>query len=58
MFILNEEDLRACAALMKIITGATPEECWRFADEFMEARKKKEEPEAGIASVKRTRKTK
>jgi hypothetical protein len=54
--ILNEDDLRDCAALLRAVTGASPEECFKFADEFMEARKVKDE--VGIASVKRVRKTK
>jgi hypothetical protein len=53
---LNEEELRDCFAMFKVVTGATPEECYRFADEMLEARKPKDE--AGIASVKRTRKPK
>ena len=53
---MNEEDLRDCAALLRAVTGASAEECFRFADEFMEARKPKDE--AGIASVKRVRKPK
>ena len=54
--ILNEEDLRDCFAMMKAITGSSPEECYKFADEMLEARKPKDE--AGIASVKRIRKAK
>ena len=53
---MNEEDLRDCFAMMKAITGSSPEECYKFADEMLEARKSKDE--AGIASVKRIRKTK
>jgi len=58
---MNEEDLRDCFAMFKIITGAKPEECYRFADEMLEVRKHKEsnnEEDAGIAAVvpKRTRK--
>ena len=53
---MNEEELRDCFAMFKVVTGATPEECYRFADEMLEARKPKDE--AGIASVKRTRKPK
>ena len=53
---MNEDDLRDCFAMMKSITGAPPEECYKFADDMMEARKQKDE--AGIASVKRTRKPK
>ena len=56
MQILNEDELRDCFAMFKAITGASPEECYKFADEMLEARKPKDE--AGIASVKRTRKTK
>ena len=51
---MNEEDLRKCAALMKAITGASAEECFRFADEFIEASKPKEkddEEDVGIAGV-------
>ena len=47
---MNEEDLRDCFAMMRGITGATPEECYEFADAMMEARKPKEE--AGIAAIK------
>ena len=56
MQILNEDDLRDCFAMFKSMTGATAEECYKFADEMLEARKPKDE--AGIASVKRTRKVK
>ena len=59
---MNEEDLRDCFAMMRGITGATAEECYRFADEMMEARKQKEnddEEDTGIARVaKRTYKRK
>jgi hypothetical protein len=51
---MNEEDLRKCAALMKVITGASAYECFKFADEFIEASKQKEkddEENVGIASV-------
>jgi hypothetical protein len=54
--ILNEEDLRDCFAMFKAMTGAPAEECYKFADEMLEARKPKDE--AGIASVKRIRKAK
>jgi GDP-D-mannose dehydratase len=49
---MNEEDLRHCAALMKAITGASPEECYKFADEFVEASKAEPE-EDGIATIKK-----
>jgi hypothetical protein len=54
--ILNEEDLRDCFAMFASLTGKSPEECYKFADDMMEARKAKDE--AGIASVKRVRKAK
>ena len=53
---MNEEDLRDCFAMFASLTGKSPEECYKFADDMMEARKPKDE--AGIASVKRTRKAK
>ena len=58
---MTEEDLRDCFAMFKVITGATPEECYVFADAMLEARKQKEnedEEAAGITTVvpKRTRK--
>ena len=58
---MNEEDLRDCAALMKAVTGVNAEDCYKFADEFLEARKHKEkenEEDIGIAAIvpKRTRK--
>lgn len=55
---MNETDLRDCFAMLRGVTGATPEECYAFADAMLEARKVKEEEEAGIASVKRVRKSK
>ena len=51
MPILNEDDLRDCFAMFKSLTGASPDECYKFADEMLEARKDKDE--VGIASVKR-----
>ncbi len=65
MPILNEDDLRDCFAMFTLLgvrssTTANYEEqakwCYAMADAMMEARKPKDE--AGIASVKRTRKTK
>ena len=67
---MNEDDLRDCFAMFAlngiIVRGGLhpelmPEECiarrsYEMADAMMEARKPKDE--AGIASVKRTRKTK
>lgn len=55
---MSEDDLRDCFAMLRGITGATPEECYAFADAMLEARKSKEsenEENTGIASVaKRT----
>lgn len=52
---MNEDDLRDCFAMFKIISGASPEECYRFADEMLEVRKRKEkddeETDVGIARV-------
>jgi hypothetical protein len=53
---MNDDDLRDCFAMFASLTGKSPEECYKFADDMMEARKPKDE--AGIASVKRTRKLK
>lgn len=53
---MNEEDLRDCFAMFASLTGKSAEECYKFADEMLEARKAKDE--SGIAAVKRTRKTK
>lgn len=51
---MNEEDLRDCFAMLRGVTGATPEECYAFADEMMVVRKQKEnenEEDTGIAAV-------
>jgi hypothetical protein len=51
---MNAEDLRDCFAMFKTITGASAEECYKFADEMLEARKPKEkddEEDTGIASI-------
>jgi hypothetical protein len=49
---MNENDLRDCFAMFKVITGASAEECYRFADEMLEARQKTSE--IGIVAVKRS----
>jgi hypothetical protein len=51
---MNDEDLRDCFAMFASLTGKSPEECYKFADEMMEARKQKEE--SGIAAIKPRRK--
>lgn len=55
---MNEDDLRDCFAMFASLTGKSADECYKFADEMLEARKEKDE--AGIASAKRIyrRKTK
>lgn len=53
---MTEEDkeyLRDLIAMFKSVTGADPEECYKFADEMMEARKPKQ---VGIKAVRRGRK--
>jgi hypothetical protein len=52
---MNEQDLRDCFAMLRAITGASAEECYKFADEMLEARKPREE---GIVAIKRKVKTK
>jgi hypothetical protein len=48
---MNEQDLRNCFAMFKSITGASPEDCYRFADEMLLARNKI--VEVGIAAIKK-----
>jgi hypothetical protein len=52
---MNENDLRDCFAMFKSITGLSAEDCYKFADDMMEARKHKEkdddEESVGIARV-------
>jgi hypothetical protein len=50
---MNEQDLRDCFAMFKIITGASAEECYKFADEMLEARNKEPEDDDGIARIKK-----
>jgi hypothetical protein len=52
---MNENDLRDCFAMFKSVTGASAEECYRFADDMLEARNKDKEEELGIAAVKTKR---
>jgi hypothetical protein len=61
--ILNDDDLRDCFAMFalpvlieKVGISDAPEYAYGLADRMLEARKQKDE--VGIASVKRTRKTK
>ena len=51
---MNENDLRDCFAMFRSITGLSAEDCYKFADEMLDARKPKEksdEEDSGIASV-------
>jgi hypothetical protein len=50
---MNDQDkeyLRDLAAMFRSVTGASAEDCYKFADEMLEARKPKEE---GIVAIKR-----
>lgn len=47
---MNEEDLRDCFAMFASLTGKSAEECYKFADEMLEARKEKDD--GGITAVK------
>jgi hypothetical protein len=49
---MNEQDLRDCFAMFRAVTGASAEDCYRFADEMLEARNKDNNEELGIAAVK------
>jgi hypothetical protein len=49
---MNDKDLRDCFAMMRSITGVSAEECYKFADEMLEARDKDDEKELGIAAFK------
>jgi hypothetical protein len=51
---MNEKDLRDCFAMFKAVTGASADECYRFADEMLEARNK-EPNDGGIATIKKRR---
>jgi hypothetical protein len=57
---MNDDDLRDCFAMFASLTGKSAEECYKFADEMMETRKKEKgnEEDTGIAAVvpKRPRK--
>ena len=49
---MNENDLRDCFAMFKAVTGASAEECYKFADAMLEARSA-EPNEEGIATIKK-----
>jgi len=53
----DKEYLRDLFAMFKSITEASANECYRFADEMMEARNKKE-PKMGITAVEPKRRSK
>ena len=53
---MNEDDWKKCFAMFRSITGASAEECFRFANEMMEVSKQKESAneesnDGGIVSV-------
>jgi hypothetical protein len=50
--MMNEQDLRDCFAMFKAVTGASAEECYKFADEMLEARNKVED-DGGITTIKK-----
>ena len=52
---MNDQDkeyLRDLAAMFRSVNGASAEDCYKFADEMMEARKPQE---IGIKTVRKTR---
>jgi hypothetical protein len=55
---MNEQDLRDCFAMLRGVTGASPVECYEFADAMLEARKAEPEQEVGIVAAKSRRKAK
>ena len=52
---MNEQDLRDCFAMLRGVTGASPVECYEFADAMLEARNKEPEQEVGIVAAKTRR---
>ena len=50
---MNDKDWRDCFAMFKSVTGASPEECYEFADEMLEARSKQSEDDGGITTIKK-----
>jgi len=48
---MNEQDFRDVCAILRGTTGATPEECYKFADEMLEIRDAV--PSAGLPPIKR-----
>lgn len=50
---MSEKEWLLCIAMFRSATGATPEECFKFAYELMEESKKEKEDEEdiGIAAV-------
>jgi hypothetical protein len=58
---MNENDLRDCFAMFKAMTGVSADECYKFADEMLEARSKLKEDvseDGGIIAVKPKRRVK
>ena len=55
---MNEQDLRDCFAMLRSVTGASPIECYEFADAMLKARNAEPEQEIGIVAAKPRRKAK
>jgi hypothetical protein len=51
--MMNEQDFRDVCAMLRAVTGASAEECFKFADEMLEARNREPEDEGGIATIKK-----
>lgn len=49
---MNDEDFRDVCAMLRAVTGASADECYKFADEMLEARNKVEE-DGGITTIKK-----
>ena len=55
---MNENDFRDACAMLRAVTGASAEECFKFADEMLEVRNREPEEEGIVAIKKRVRKGK
>jgi hypothetical protein len=51
--MIGDDDLRDLFAMFKSVTGVSAEDCYKFSDEMMEARKSNSSNEAGIVAIKR-----
>ena len=55
---MNDDDFRDACAMLRSVTGVSAEECFRFANEMVEARKADPEEEGIVSIKKRVRKAK